>query len=354
MRLSMFVVPLVVLVGCPGPEDSGKGETAGTDDTASGGGEQDNWSPAGSGTAYFVDGESDNSLFTLELTGANEPRDGDAYYGFVSVGVDGDPVALGEIQVNGEDVSFTSDIGENAILAGYSHFEAWSSDGDGDEPDGDAVWEGDLDTTVFDVLQRLLIANPDTPTGEGSLRALESHLEFLRDETDAASNGGLTLDELALVGEMVGNALQDPPEDSNNDADEDFFDDNLAVHSDDEKGDGIGYIELIIADFTAAAAAIPDPRDPIRTYIEEAYDGLDLTEYTVKTFSADSARDTGSASTTAVSENLLDDVSEDMTLCLEGGDVDEDGVINPQVEVGIEWAIERSSFMAHMTVNVAR
>ncbi len=354
MRLLSFAIPLAVLVGCPGPGDSGKDTADGqSEDTASGGGQQDNWSPAGSGMAYFADGDTDNSLFTLELAGANPPRDGEAYYGFVRAGADGDPVALGEIQVNGEDVQFTSDIGENAILAGYSHFEAWASDGDGDEPDGDAVWEGQVDTTVYDVIQRLLIANPDTPSGEGSLRALETQLEYLRDESAAASSGGLTMSELALVGEKVGNALQDPTVDSNNDGDDDLYPDTLAVHSDDEKGSGEGFVELIQADFGAAAAVV-DPLDPIRTYIEQAYDGLDLTEYTVKTFSADSARDTGSASTQAVAENLLDDVSEQLVLCLEGGDVNEDGVVDPQVEVGIEWAIDQTSQMASMTVGVVR
>lgn len=340
-------------MGCPGPDTSGKDTGEGdTDDTASGGGQQDNWSPAGAGTAYFTDGETDNSLFTLELAGANEPRDGEAYYGFVSDGAGGDLVALGEIQVNGEDVLFTSDIGENAILAGYSHFEAWASDGNGDEPEGDPVWEGNVDTTVYDVIQRLLIANPDTPDGSGSLRALESQLEFLRDECEAASNGGLEADELALVGEMVGNALEDPTVDANNDGDDDLYDSVYPVTSDEDKGSGEDYIHLIAADFKAAADVI-DPRDPIRGYIEEAYDGLDLTEYTIITFSADSARDAATASTVAVAENLLDDVSEDMTLCLEGGDVNEDGVVDPQVEVGIEWAIDRTSYMAHMTVQVA-
>lgn len=353
MRLLMIAVPLAMLVGCPGPDSADKDSAEGdTEDTASGGGQEDNWSAAGSGTAYFTDGETDNSLFTLELAGANEPRDGEAYYGFVSDGVGGDMVPLGEIQVNGEDVLFTSDIGENAILAGYSHFEAWASDGSGDEPEGDPVWEGDVDTTVYDVIQRLLIANPDTPDGTGSLRALESQLEFLRDECEAASNGGLTDAELALVGEKVGNALMDPTVDADNSGEDDMYDGAYPVTSDEEKGSGEDYIHLIAADFAAAAAVI-DPRDPIRDYIEEAYDGLDLTEYTIVTFSADAARDVAGASTTAVAENLLDDVSEQMTLCLEGGDVNEDGVVDPQVEVGIEWAIDRTSYMAHMEVSVA-
>ena len=101
---------VLVLMGCVAglaactEEKKGGSETAeGQEDTAGGGGEQENWRASGTGVAYFTDGESDGSLFRLSLSRALPPRTGYAYYGFVS-GADGDLIALGEIAVNGEDV----------------------------------------------------------------------------------------------------------------------------------------------------------------------------------------------------------------------------------------------------------
>jgi hypothetical protein len=346
---------VLVLMGCVAglaactEEKKGGSETAeGQEDTAGGGGEQENWRASGTGVAYFTDGESDGSLFRLSLSRALPPRTGYAYYGFVS-GADGDLIALGEISVNGEDVDFQAEVGVNAITEGLSHFEAWHTDGDGSKPEGDAVWAGDVDTTVYSVIQRLLIENSDTPDGSGSLRSLESHLEFLGAEAQAAAGGGLTISELQLIGEKVGNGLEDPAVDSNNDGDDDVFADTLHVQGDDTKGDD-GYVELIESDFQAMAAVL-DPRDPIREYIDDAVDGVQFCEYAVKTFAAPAARSTGNTDTTNVAESFLDSVAEDMEHCLTGYDANGDGVIDPQVEVGIEWTIDRVSYMAQMVVD---
>jgi hypothetical protein len=341
---------LLSLVACKEEIAGGKESGEIGEDTASGGGEQDNWRASGTGVAYFTDGASDASLFRLSLSRALPPRDGFAYYGFVGTSA-GDLIPLGEIPVNGEDVDFQADVGIDAIHEGLSHFEAWHTDGSGDEPGGDPVWEGDVDPTVYETIQRLLIANPDTPSGEGSLRALETQLEFLRDEAQAAADGGLSISELKLVGEKIGNALEDPPVDSNDNGKDDMYEGLLHVEGDDSKGDD-GYVELIFADFNAVVAAI-DPRDPLRVYIDDAHDGVGFTDYTVATFSVPGARATGNTDTASVAESFLDDVAEDMTHCLEGYDADGDGVIDPQVEVGIDWSIDRVSYMAQMIVGVA-
>ncbi len=355
MRVVMLTLPLgLLLVGCPQGEDTVSDGNETGEDTASGGGDEDNWRATGSGFAYFTDGEEDNSLFRLELSRALPPREGEAYYGFVSSPTSG-LVALGEISVNGEDVDFSADIGENAIVGGYNHFEAWQSGGDGTSPEGDALWEGDVDATVYDVIQRLLIANPETPSGEGSLRALETQLEFLRDEATAAATGGLSLTELQLVGEKIGNALEDPTEDANNDGDDDVYDDNFAVMADDEKGDA-GYVELIFADFRVAVDALdltdPDHNDPIRDYIEQAYDGPEFVEYQVSTFAAPKARSAADDTSTSLAEQSLTVVAEDMANYLTGFDADEDGTVE-DIEIGIETSIDLVSLMVQMPVNVA-
>lgn len=350
MRFVMFAVPLGFIVGCPAPQDSATSTEETGQDTASGGGQEDNWRASGAGFAYFSDGEADNSLFRLELSRALPPRDGEHYYGFVSSPTSG-LVPVGEITLNGEDVDFSADIGENAVVAGFNHFEAWQSDGDGSTPDGDPVWEGNVDSTVFEVVQRLLIANPDTPTGEGSLRGLETQLEFLRDEASAASTGGLTLEELNLVGEKIGNGLEDPTVDANNDGDDDLYENNYAVEADDKKGDS-GYVELITEDFTNAALAL-DPRDPIRGYIEVAIDGVQLCDYQVAHFAAPAARQAGSSSNEDIAKDDLATVAEDLQKYLDGFDADGDGT-EEDFEIGIEDSIDLTSQMAQMTVDVAK
>ena len=353
MRFVMLAWPLGWFVGCAETEDSASGGKETGEDTASGGGEEDTWRASGSGTAYFTDGDEDNSLFRLELARALPPREGEAYFGFVSSPTR-DLVPVGEITLNGEDVDFSYDIGENAIAGAYNHFEAWQSAGDGSEPEGDPVWSGNVDTTVFDVIQRLLIANSDTPSGDGSLRALETQLEFLRDEATAASTGGLTLAELNLVGEKIGNALEDPAEDANNDGEEDVYDDNFAVEADDEKGE-TGYVEIIILDF-AAAAAVLDPAIPaeelLRAYIEDAYDGVQFCDYQTSHFAAPEARSAGKASSTGLAEQSLAEVGVDMANYLTGFDASEDGIVGPD-EIGIETSIDLVSQMVQMKVNVA-
>lgn len=348
MRSLVVVGCLVGLAACTEEGAAGKETSEIGKDTAAGGGEQENWRASGTGAAYFTDGESDSSLFSLSMTRALPPRDGYAYYGFVST-AGGELIPLGEITVNGEDVEFTAEVGVNAISEGLSHFEAWHTDGGGNEPSGYALWEGDVDTTVYEVIQRLLIGNGDTPGGEGSLRALEAQVEYLAAESDAASNGGLTIGELLLIGEKIGNALEDPAVDSNNDGNDDVFPDTLHIEGDDTKGDD-GYVELIFADFQEMALVL-DPLDPIRGYIDDAYDGVQFTEYTVKTFAAPAARSTGNTDTVSVAESFLSSVAEDMTNCLTGYDANEDGEIDPQVEVGIEWSIDRVSYMAQMAVS---
>ena len=335
----------ILAAGCdPATDGEATDKDTETVDTASGGGDDDTWRSSGTGAAYFADGSQDNSQFVLELARATPPRDGFAYFGFVSAD-GGELIPLGEITVNGEDVLFSGDVGTNAIVAGISHFEAWHSEGDGSTPDGEPAWAGDLNPTVFDVIQALLISNPATPGGDGSLRALETRVEFVRDECLAAVGAGLSSNEVATVGEKVANAIEDPPDDWDDDRTDEFFDESLAIEGNDDD-DGAGLVELIFADFGDVVAAI-DADDPIRINIEEAYDGVAFTDFwAIRAASnAQSVAATGSTG-----ESKLSDAAEQLDWTLLGHDVNGDGLIDEATEVGLDWAIDRISQMAQMDV----
>ena len=129
---------LIVLVACSGTgskSESGGGDSSiATDDTGGGGGSGDKWLPAGTGFGWFVDGTTDNSVFHLEMAQTRPPKDGEAYYGWISKSGQ-DPIALGEIPVTGEDLIFEADLGADAVLGGYDTFEAYATDNGGASAD---------------------------------------------------------------------------------------------------------------------------------------------------------------------------------------------------------------------------
>lgn len=343
---SLRWLSLILLAVACDPE-SGDGTTdtdSGTVDTAEGGGDEDTWRASGTGAAYFADGAQDNSLFVLELSRATVPRDGFAYFGFVSA-EGGSLIPLGEITVNGEDVLFQADIGTNAIVDGISHFEAWHTDGDGSVPAGEPVWAGNVNPTVFSVIQDLLISNPATPDGDGSLRALETRVEFVRDECLAAVGAGLNDGEFGTIAEQIANAIEDPADDWDDDGDDEFFDSELAIQgNDDDEGEGL--VELIFADFGEVVAAI-EADDPIRTNIEEAYDGVQFTDFWAVRAAGDAQTAAGRGT---LGEQNLADAAEALDWTLLGYDANQDGILDESTEVGLDWAIDRISQMAQMDV----
>lgn len=345
MRASWFV--MLGLAACTGNEGK-EGDTADTggEDTAGGGGELDNWSASGTGDAYFADGERDNSLFTLTMSRATEPREGEAYHGFVAAS-DGVLVPVGEVTVNGEDVNYTFDMGENAIIKGYSHFEAWAN-ATGEAGEGDPVWTGDVDATIFTTIQSMLIASTETPDEQGSLRALESHVEFLIEQAAGASSAGLTDEEVGTLCEMIGNALEDPAVDSDDDGEVETFDDVMAVQGTD---DGYGYVELIYEDLGEANDVV-DPTDPIHTNIEQAYDGVQFTEFWAERAASDAHSGASAGGDSALTR--LDDVAEQLSWTLVGADIDEDGVLEYDTEGGLDYAVDQVSQMAQLPIEAAK
>lgn len=345
MRLACALC-MTLIWGCTPDGDTGKGADGGSgDDTASGGGSGDDWRASGSGIAFFADGSEDNSLFRLQLNHCQPPRDGESYYGWVSK--DGaDQESLGEIVVNGDTVDFSSDIGTNAIIGGYNHFEAWASK-DSDIGTGEMLWEGDVDTTVYSVIQRLLIESPDTPDGQGSLRTMESELETLATAAKDLKDASPDIGDLKAQAEAIANGLQEPADDIDGDGDVSILDDFIAIRGENSEHEG-GLVGLVDADLQAVAAAIP-PGTPIRDYVDDGYDGLDV----VYLWSHDAWSKAAVAANSAAEETgdaKLAAAISSMDTAITGVDTNVDGIIDVPTEGGLDRLVYWISLMAYMDV----
>lgn len=342
LRLGLlFIAPMAAGCAAGGASDKDGSET-GDEDTGEGGGTGTLWRPTGAGYAYFSDGMSDNSLFHLELTRCIPPKEGEEYYGFVSKGGTA-PVALGAITVSGEEVVFDNDIGINALIEGYDTFEAWANV-DGLQGSGEHLWTGQVDPIIYGVVQNLVIASEVTPTGEGSLRSVETAVEGLRDYGQAAVDGGFSLPEIHTTAEGMMNAIRGTTEDSNEDGSVDVFGEHLGLI-----GAG-GYVELIKADLTAASNQV-DPGNPIKDYANYAYDCTQK----IETHADAAGRDAEGASVTGSDESALSrltDSIEGLDYALVGLDENEDGLIDDFTEGTIECAIRYVSQMAQMNVAI--
>lgn len=345
MALGRLLISVAVLglVGCTGKDGTGNGDdTGGADDTGGGGGTGTLWRPAGQGTAWFLDGTADNSLFHLEMTRVNEPREGEAYYGWISVSGDASSkISVGEIAVTGDEVVFEFDVGENAIIAGYDTFEAWAST-DGMEGSGEQLWAGQVNTVIFDVIQNLLISSDSTPDGQGSLRSVETAVEAIRVRAQEAVDGEFSLDSFTEEAEAVSNGLAGTSTDRNDDGTVTTMEGQLGIIGES------GYVELIKADLDAASAQV-DPGDPIKDFANYAYDCTQAIEA-----HADNAADEADVATICTGEESCDermtDAIVEIDYALSGQDVNEDGTIDLLTEGTIECAISYVSEMAQMTV----
>ncbi|MFZ5478866.1 MAG: hypothetical protein ACOZNI_18985 [Myxococcota bacterium] len=335
MRLTLLSV---LLVACDGDKGETPDTTAG-DDTGEGGGGSV-WSAAGSGTAYFADGAEDNSLFHLELGRCEPPAEGKAYFGFVSRGGE-DPIALGEIPVTGEDVIYDGETGVNAIVEGYYTFEAWHNDS-GVLGEGDPLWAGEIDTTVYAVIQNLLIASDSTPEGEGSLRSLETTVQDIRDDALAVIGTSPGVDALNDAGEGYYNAINGTETDLNGGGAV-VYGEHLPILGE------TGYLELIFADFDAASGEL-EPGDPVKELVADAYDCAQRIEDYASAASLHAQIAAVSAADTTAQAEIYD-MSDQLGYALDGYDDDEDGSIDVATEGTIECAVDYVSQMAQMAVN---
>ncbi len=343
--MGLVVLP-AVLGGCDGTADGNVDDTAVVvEDDTGGGGTGTIWRASGAGTAYFLDGALDNSLFHLELTRCTPPREGEAYFGWVS-NAGADRIALGEIVVDGEEVIFEADIGANAIIRGYDTFEAWATTNGGTAPEGEQLWVGQVDPVIYGVIQTLLIASDATPDGEGSLRSVEASVQTIREEAQGFIDRTFDLARSQDGAEGVSNALYGTEDDRNDDGTVSVMEGQIGVLND------AGYIEIIKADLAVAAEQV-DPSNPIRDYINYAYDctkaiGGHAEDAAIDADIGSICMDEGSC------DGRFQNVLDGLGFALDGADLNEDGVIDDfsePAEGTIECAISFVSQMAQMTVD---
>lgn len=348
--IAMLILPLTA--GCaPEPTATAPPDDDDGSDDGTGGGGEANWRVSGAGSAFFSDGESDNSLFNLAMSQCMEPREGESYHGWVSSTSTGESLYVGEIPVASGRVDYAFDLGANAIIGKFDHFEAWA--GASAEPEGTLLWTGTVNATVFDVIQELLIASPDTPDGQGSLRSLESQLEALAAYALSASEAGDDLPQLQAEAERLRNALAAPAQDHDGDGRVTEFEGYFAIASDLGSCEG-GYIGLILEDLAGATSAL-QPTDPIRDYIDPAYDAIQMV--CLQAERADRAAGIAVSSGAAeAAAYQLQEFAARLGEAQVGFDTDEDGTIEqavseePGTEYGLDGALILVSLMAQMSV----
>lgn len=339
----------VALAACTEGGGAGTKDSADDGDDSGGGGGGTTWRAGGEGIAYFLDGAQDNSLLHLELTRVPDPPEGAAYFGFVTRGGQ-DPLEVGEITVSGEEVYFEGEIGADAIVEGYDGFEAWANT-TGTYGDGEQAWVGQVDPVVYEVIQGLVMSSDQTPSGEGSLRAVESLLEDLAIETQLLMDNSPPLADIQAGAEGLANAITGDDRDLDDDGSTEVYGDDLPILL-----DGSGYVALILADLGDASGQV-EPTDPIRTLADYAYDNIQAMESHAK--EASESLDVVTAVTSEEQADLrFAEALEHLTFALQGQDLDESGTVdcrvaNPTYSEGtIECALVYVSQMAQMSVAV--
>lgn len=351
MRISFIVLSASLaslpLLGCSGDKgagssdsgassDGGTGEGDGSDGTAG-----ETWRASGTGIAYLVDGTEANSLFHLEVNNASGPRSGEAYYGFLSGGTTG-TVSLGEITVDDSgSLVFETDIGFNGLVDGMDSFAAFMASSEDDAQSGEPVWSGQINPELRTAYEELLIADPATVDGSGSLRSIALTAQAAQDVvTDA-----LGLADLAGVqvrGETISNGLQGLEEDLNNDEAASTLD---GVHPILREGGGI---ELVLEDLSTASFSV-EPGHPVKDLANYAYDCTQRIEGYVRYAANRGGVASVSASTASAQEKLIE-AQDNLDWALSGRDDNSDGSVDDISEGTIGCAVTFVSQMAYMDV----
>ncbi len=328
----------LLLAGCAGDggDDGGK-DTGSTTDETTGTGSGIAWAPAGEGKAFFLDGEADNSKFHLELTRCLAPRDGESYYGFVSR-AGADPIALGAIPVSSSAVLFEYELGIDASLGGYDSFEAWANDS-GTAGEGELLWQGQVDPAVVAAIANILIASVETADGQGTARALESSLQDLRTYTEDVIAREGEIEETNAEAERISNSISGLNEDLDGNGSVELVPGNPGVLG------ANGYLTSILAELDSIALIFA-PTDPVRDYINYAYDCLQRVDDYGSTAYRYSSTAAGCAAT-ATCNSLFETTLENLVWAADGKDIDEDGTIaqidEGSVECGIAYIAQMSS-----------
>lgn len=346
LSAALLCVPLSACSGDKGGGSNDSGASGGADGTSGGDGtggtDGESWRASGTGIAYLVDGAEANSLFHLEINNGSAPRSGFAYYGFLSGGSAG-TVSLGEITGadNGTFV-FESDIGFNGLTDGMDTFEAYMAESEDAATSGELVWSGQINPDLRSAYQQLLIADPETVDGSGSLRSIAITAQAAQDLVTEAL-GLSDLEGIKTRGETISNGLQGLDEDLNDDGAVSTLE---GVHPILREGGGI---EMVLDDLTTASLSV-EPGNPVKDLANYAYDCTQriegFTQYAANRAGVASV----SASTGAAQEKLVE-AQESLDFALNGEDENSDGEIDPIDEGTIDCAITFVSQMAYMDVS---
>ena len=342
--MSMFAMVLLACNGVgPGSGNNGGDDTA--DDTGEGGGNSgDTWRARGDGKAYLLDGSEDHSLFTLEMTGTMEPREGEAYHGWLTGG--GSALYLGEIPVDGDTVLFEKDVGINAFAEGYTVFQAYAAEDTPASPgEGEILWYGELPIEAAEILEDLLVSSPESE--EGSLRAIETTVETIMAYGQSAIDGFGAVETFREQAEAVSNGITGEEVDVTQNGTVETID-GLEVALVGENGQP----EVILEDFHAAWSAFGG--NQADKEILEAFDNAYDCVQRIEDYAEEA--DTLAGTTTVCGaesscKDLMGRVNEQLGYALEGVDEDENGVIELD-EGTIECAIEYTSRMMAFDVDV--
>lgn len=351
MRFSCFVLSASLasfpLLGCTGDKEGSAGDSGVSGDDGTGGSDGsdgtggETWRASGTGIAYLVDGTDANSLFHLEVNNASAPRSGEAYYGFLSGGSTG-TVSLGEITLDDSgSLVFETDIGFNGLVDGMDSFAAFMAASEAEAQDGEPVWSGQINPELRTAYEELLIADPTTADGSGSLRSIALTAQAAQDVVTEA----LGLSDLAGIqvrGEIISNGLQGLEEDLNNDEAASTLD---GVHPILREGGGI---ELVLEDLSTASFSV-EPGHPVKDLANYAYDCTQRIEGYVRFAANRGGVASVSASTSSAQEKLLE-AQDNLDFALSGQDENGDGTVDDITEGTIGCAVTFVSQMAYMDV----
>ena len=347
MAKKMLALSIALPIALTAPFTSGCGEGAGdkADDGGGGGGSGggDTWRASGLGSAYFADGEVDGSMFHLEMQAVPEPREGEAYYGWV-VSADGDRIALGEIPINGADVDFEADVGLNALLEGYTRFEAYAGSGDDADTTGEPLWVGTVDPELEDAYQQLLLSTEEVPGQEGSVRAIQTTIEaalaLAQDTIDNVDD----LQQLHDRGERISNAITGLEEDLKPDGSANSIADTHPILY---EGGGA---DLVLRDLDQASASV-GPGHPVKDLANWSYDCTQEVERHTDNAASQAAIATAAASLDQGRQRLQNAI-EMLGYAIQGEDQNEDGAVDPISEGALTCALGYINQMAFLEVGV--
>lgn len=340
----------LLAAGCGDKDGGGGGDDTGGDGAGEGGGGEgggsgggDTWRASGIGTAYYADGATDGSLFHLEMQAVPDPREGEAYYGWV-VNEAGDSIALGQIPITGSDVVFEADVGVNALLEGYSRFEAYAGSGDDANVSGDALWVGTVDPDLEDAYEQMLLSTAEVPGQEGSARAIQTTIEAALALAQDTIDNTTDIGQMQNRGERISNALTGLEEDLKPDGSANSIDDTHPI-----LGEG-GGADLVLRDLDQASASV-GPGHPVKDLANWSYDCTQEVERHAEDAAGQAAIATAAASIDQGRQRMIN-VVEMLNYAIDGEDQNDDGSVDPISEGALTCALDYINQMAFMEVGV--